>query len=137
MERRLEKITDQFQQEKETRRHAEENELNARHERESELDRRLMAESRLEELQYQRDATEAELRALEQKCSLLEAGVSGVHHRRVEIAGMDRHKLERDNKALEEEVALLKRNSSTQQEAWTKESALLQQQVGPQLLTAA
>ena len=35
----------------------------------------VQAESRLEELQYQRDATEAELRALEQKVMLLDGAV--------------------------------------------------------------
>lgn len=129
LEAEVSQLVESVQKEKSARRAADDNELHARHERESELDRRLQAESRVEELQYQRDATEAELRALEQKVALLEAGVSGVSHQRVEIAGMDRHKLERANLALEEELEIRRKQQATREEGWAKERSLLERQL--------
>jgi len=129
LELQLAQATQQVRRERELRREADSNELAARHEREAELDRRLQAESRLEELQYQRDATETELRALELKVDLMQKGVPGVTHQTVSVAGIDRHKLERINQGLEDELEQRRQQQATREEQWAKERAILEQQV--------
>jgi len=119
----------ELNKEKDRRRAAEEEVVKASNELEEERDERLAAESEIEELIFQRNLLEAELKAMEEKSTLLEMGVKGTRHKTVEVPGMDRHALEKELQRKEEVLKEEERKARSREEIWAADRSALQAQL--------
>lgn len=115
--------------EKERRREAELKLLEATNDRDQEQDRRVKAETQADEYVFQRDLLDAELKAMEEKAALHYMGVNSVSHIPVQIAGMDRHALEKALHAKEESLKEEGRKARSREEIWAHDRAALQAQL--------
>jgi len=125
----LHKAQSDVAKERERRRDAEMKVIEMQNDRDQEADRRISAETQADELIFQRDLLDAELKALEEKTALNMMGVPGIKHVPVQLAGMDRHALEKELAQKEIDLKEEGRKNQSQQEIWNHDRASLQSQL--------